>query len=125
MEEKDVLVVEDNLDLLKILDAFYSLLPYTYEMASSADEAMKILEKTKFKVYVLDINLGSGRMHGVDLSLIVRRRDKKAKIYALTGHWELFDDIDHEVAGFDAVYFKPEQYKDLVARIAEDLGYNK
>lgn len=122
MEQKDILVVEDNEELRPILDTFYSLLPYTYEVVPSGEEAVKLINCTDFKVYVLDINLGYNKMHGVDLAILIRRRDKEAKIYALTGHLSLFDTIDPEVAGFNEVYYKPNDYKRLLQRIQTDLG---
>lgn len=121
MEEKDILIVEDNLELVELLKAFYSLFPHSYEVIHSSEAALEIIKRRKFKIYVLDINLGSGKMHGVDLAVIIRKQSKEVKIYALTGYLELFNNISPRVAGFDKVYYKPVDYKKLLTQIDTDL----
>ena len=79
MEQKDILIVEDDLDLIEILKAFYALLPYSYDIVNSGEEALELVKEKKFKIFVLDINLGSGKMHGVDLAISLRVMNKSAK----------------------------------------------
>ena len=121
MKEIDILIVEDNLELVELLEAFYALLPYSYEVVHSSEAALKVIEEKHFKIYVLDINLGTGKMHGVDLAVIIRKQSKDSKIYALTGHPEIFDKISPTIAGFNEVYYKPTDYKKLLKQIDDDL----
>lgn len=121
MEEIDILVVEDSPEIVDIIETFYSILPYSYKVTNSAEEALEIIKDIKFKVHILDINLGTGKMHGVDLAIAIRSNNKTAKIYAFTGHMDLFDDIAPEVAGFDGAFYKSEGYKNLLDQVTTDL----
>lgn len=121
MEKKDLLVVEDSPDTAAVFEAFFTLLPYDCVLTNTAEEAVALIKTTTFKVFILDINLGKSRMHGVDLSLLLRKECPEAKIYAITGHMDLFSNIDPSVAGFDGVFYKSHDYSKILKQIKEDL----
>lgn len=120
MTNHSMLIVEDDPSIVKLIRAFYDMHPYDYDTASSAEEALSIVEKKEFDIFIIDINLGLG-MHGVDLAVILRKKFPDSKIFAITGFTYLFDTISPEVAGFDACFSKPEGFADLAARIKEEF----
>lgn len=117
----DILLVDDNDQIIDLMSAFFDSLGYTYKTALSGEEALKILEDNKFKVIILDINLGYTTLNGVELCILLRNGDKDVKIYALTAYSAIFHDISPEVAGFDKAFFKPEGYRDILEMLKEDL----
>lgn len=121
MRNKDILIIDDDVDLVRMLKAFYSLLPHSFDIVYSGEEALELVKTKNFKVFIIDINLGDNKMHGVDLAILIRKKFEDAKIYALTGHTNLFSNIDPSVAGFDGVFYKPDDYQELLEQISEDL----
>jgi len=123
MEELDVLFVE-NEDYIADIYSKLSINTsnYTFKIVSSGEEALILIKDFKFKIFVLDINLGHNKLTGVDLSIKIRKLFPTAKIYAITGFTYLFDTISPSVAGFDAVFSKPDAVLSIVATIEKDLA---
>lgn len=123
MKKKDILVVDDKKDTMAVFEAIFSLIDgCTYDVVSTAEEVLDLVKTTEYKIFVLDINLGKSKMHGVDLALLLRKWYDSSKIYAITGHRNLFNNIDPSVAGFDTVFYKPESYADISKQIKKDLS---
>jgi len=122
MEIYDILVVDDDSEVAILYEAFMELMPYSFKVASSADDALELLKHTKFTVFILDIDLGYNSMNGVDLSIKIKEIQSDAKVYALTGHAGIFDGFDPAIAGFDEVFSKPFGYKNLIILLKSILG---
>jgi len=120
LEEVEVLVVEDNEEIANLICAFLSTFSISCDTTVDPEEALELINKHKYEVCVLDIMLNS-EVSGVDLAVAMRNKLPAAKIYALTGHFDLFKDISPEVAGFDAAFYKPVDYKAFTDVIIQDL----
>ena len=66
---------------------------------------MTLIRDEKFPVIITDLLLMG--MDGVEFCELVRRRNRKVKIFALSGHSGLFDPEKIENAGFDGFIEKP------------------
>ncbi len=62
---ESVLVVDDEINFLTLLRWFLSQRGYAVATASSADEALALLDRQSFKVALLDVRLGN--VDGIDL----------------------------------------------------------
>ena len=109
-----ILVVDDEPEIAALYKAFLELLPYSFKVVTSGEKAIELLKSVKFTVFILDIDLGYNAMTGVDLSIKIKDMQKDAKVYALTGHADVFDGFDPSIAGFDDVFSKPFGYKNLI-----------
>ncbi|MDP2958357.1 MAG: response regulator, partial [Longimicrobiales bacterium] len=78
-----VLVVDDELDLRRVLQKLITGLGYTVRAAGSAEEADVFLTAERFDVCLLDIELP--RMKGVEFLAWALKRDPEMAVIMLTG----------------------------------------
>jgi DNA-binding NtrC family response regulator len=78
-----VLVVDDELDLRRVLQKLITGLGYTVRAAASAEEADLCLTAERFDVCLLDIQLP--RMKGVEFLSWALKRDPEMAVIMLTG----------------------------------------
>jgi len=123
MENIDILFVENEKSISDLYIALMrAITDVTFKIVSSGEEALELLKSTEFKIFILDINLGSGKLSGVDLSIEIRKQFCDAKIYVMTGHPYLFDSIDPSIAGIDKVFSKPKAVLHILDTIKNDLA---
>lgn len=82
-ERGRVLVVDDELDLRRVLQKIITGLGYTVRAAASAEEADLCLNAERFDVCLLDIELP--RMKGVEFLSWALKRDPEMAVIMLTG----------------------------------------
>lgn len=112
-----ILVVDDDRDLLKMLDSYFSLKSYT---VITAENGWGALEKLKANpdIILLDIN-----MPGLDgIEVCKRIRDKvTCPIIFLTAKVEEEDRVTGLLSGGDDYILKPFSLKELDARMTAHL----
>lgn len=117
----DVLIVDDNGMYSEYLGIILKRSGYSIKVSTSAEEVLSFFKKGMFKILILDLGLIG--MHGVELCVEIRKIDKNAQIYALTGYGEVFDEISPQVAGFNGAYDK-SNLDDLLDKIDTILKNN-
>ena len=117
MNEKQILVVDDEAGIVAMLERFFSQAGYTVKSAESAEEALEILKHNNIHVMFLDLNLPG--MNGVELCRQLRKHRPMDIIYAVTGYAALFELADCREAGFDDYFTKPVELKKLL-KAAQD-----
>ena len=110
--EKKILVVDDEQQIRDMYVQAFSEAGYTVKSAESAEEALEILEKERFWVMFLDLNLPG--MNGVDLCRQIRKAYSMTIPYAVTGYASLFELSDCREAGFEDYFTKPTSLVDLL-----------
>lgn len=81
--QKILLAVEDSSDDQLLLCEEMQFVKFKYELASTGEEAMGLLRKTKFNAALIDINLPG--MSGVSLAEKIRDKYPKTRIFFMTG----------------------------------------
>ncbi len=117
----DVLVVDDDETIRKLMDKVLSTSGYKVHMASSGEEALRIVRKTRIHVCLLDLQLPG--MDGLELCRRIRSDHPISCIYALTGHASLYDLSACREIGFDDYFTKPFEVDELIKAIQE--GFRK
>ncbi len=112
MPDRHILVVDDELAILKALEKVFSRAGYRAYSAETAEEALGILEKENINVMFLDLNLPG--MNGVELCRKIRKDRPIAVIHAITGYASLFELTDCREAGFDDYFTKPADMEMLL-----------
>ena len=112
MQNQNLLIVDDEIIIRQMLDDVFSRLGFNVILAESAEDALEILAKTPIKVMFFDIQLPG--MSGIELCKLVRKNNRIAVIYAMTGHTNLFQLDECREIGFDDYFAKPFQIMDLV-----------
>lgn len=117
MDEKKILVVDDEVLIRDMLiDAFGSA-GYTVLTAESAEEALEILKSESVMVMFLDIKLPS--MSGVELCKKIRIENRIGIIHAFTGYSNIYGLLECRAAGFDDFFVKPIKTNLLVKAAQE------
>ncbi|MCF8108665.1 MAG: response regulator [Desulfohalobiaceae bacterium] len=112
MAEKKMLVVDDEEQIRNLYQQAFSQAGYVVHTAGSAEEALEMLGKSSFTVFILDLNLPG--MNGVELCREIRSRNPMAIPIAVTGYASLFELHDCREAGFEDYFTKPARLSDLI-----------
>ncbi len=112
MNEKKILVVDDEAAILNMLTDVFTMGGYQVVAAESAEKALEILSNESIMVMFLDLKLPG--MSGLDLCKLIRRDNEIAVIYAFTGYVNIFGVIECRHAGFDDYFIKPVDIKVLL-----------
>ncbi|MBU3949331.1 MAG: response regulator [Proteobacteria bacterium] len=121
MEEKNILIVDDEQFIRDLYSQAFSRAGYKVKTAGSAEEALDILRKDKYLVMFLDLNLPG--MNGIDLCRQIRKNYPMAITYAVTGNASLFELSDCRDAGFEDYFIKPVKLSVLFE--AADSAFKK
>jgi CheY-like chemotaxis protein len=113
-----VLLVEDNeltRDVLPLLIKETGA-PFTVEGAATADEAFEKAKRTKYSLFLIDINLGTS-VTGIDVMSALRDQPQYADtpMVACTAYAMPGDEEQFLKAGFDAYLAKPFRKDELVS----------
>jgi DNA-binding response OmpR family regulator len=105
MNEKKILVVDDDEAIRDILKLALTKGGYEVRTAEDAVKAKEVLSQESFMVIFLDLNLPG--MNGVDFCRQIRKENWVGIVYALTGYTDLFGLLECRRAGFDDFFTKP------------------
>lgn len=109
-----VLCVEDDADTRDMLKLMLSLSDLEAVVAPDVDAALRLMERERFNLYVLDGGLPS--VSGLSLCQQIRAADTRTPIIIFSGHAQKSDIADGMLAGANAYIVKPDSSK-LVATI--------
>jgi len=112
MEEKRILVVDDEEPIRDLFECAFTRAGYSVRTADSAEKALEIVQNTPFWVLFLDLNLPG--MNGVDLCRRIRQEYPMAIPIAVTGYASLFELTDCRSAGFEDYFTKPVNLAELL-----------
>jgi len=84
MSDPAVLVVDDEIEVCRILERMLSIDRYQVRTSHSVADALAILEEKLFDLYVLDYKLGD--RCGLDIAERIRAKGSEAPILLLSGY---------------------------------------
>ncbi|MDY6791046.1 MAG: response regulator [Thermodesulfobacteriota bacterium] len=111
MNEKKLLVVDDDTAYLNVLEKIFSKMDYTAEFTGSSKEALEILTKEHFPLIITDLDMPG--LDGVELCKQIKKIDPKSIVYALSGYIVEYDAENLEKSGFDGYLSKPAKIEVL------------
>lgn len=120
-----ILFVEDNLSNQFVFDKFLTDTA-NVEFAENGIDALKIIDKHKFDIIFMDINLGSG-MDGIETMKEIKKNEKylNTPFIALTGY-AMEHDRDYFLSqGFNYFMVKPFGKNDLITVVNQILRADK
>ncbi len=113
--EKKILVVEDELDIQKILKANLVAAGYETFVASTAKEGLEILQKENPNLIILDVMLPDE--NGFDVCRKIKDDNDEVKIIIYTGKLEAVDARRAREAGADDFTVKTVDFKYILESI--------
>jgi len=121
MKVIDILMVEDEDAIIKLYESILQFLPYSFLLVKKGEEVIDLIKTHTFRVCILDINLHSNDINGLDLSILLKKENKAEKVFAMTGYPFVFEGFNPTIAGFDAIFSKPTQFKIMFKTIDDYL----
>jgi two-component system, OmpR family, alkaline phosphatase synthesis response regulator PhoP len=126
MNPKEILLVEDEEHLLKIVQLNLELEGYSVTTATNGIEALKEFRKKDFDIILLDVMLPE--MNGFDVCEEIRKENKDVPVLFLTAKGSSEDKIQGLKLGADDYLTKPFNLEELLLRIQiliKRSGYTK
>lgn len=117
----DILLVEDNRDLAKLIKTFLERANYDVILAESGEEAVKVLEAMNVKMVLLDIMLPD--MDGFQVCSLIRERDD-VPIMIISAKVGKEDKMNGFRLGADDYVEKPVDMEILCAKVGALLARN-
>ena len=121
MEERKVLIIEDERKIADTLKFGLSEHGYHVEVAYDGNIGLSIFMTRSFDLVILDINLPG--INGFELCKLIRRQNEKIPIIMLTSMSRLDDKIEGYDAGADDYVVKPFEFKELLMKIRAQLKH--
>lgn len=115
MDERRILLVEDEQKIADALKQGLSENGYVVEVAYDGKIGLKVFETYPFHLIVLDINLPG--INGFDLCKMIRILNPRVPIIMLTALSSLKDKIEGYDAGADDYIIKPFEFRELLMKI--------
>jgi two-component system phosphate regulon response regulator OmpR len=106
MQAKRVLCVEDDEDTRNMLKMMLGHSDLEAAVAPDMDAALRLMERERFSLYVLDGGLRRGK--GLSLCERIRATDSRAPIVIFSGHASAPDIRAGMLAGANAYLVKPD-----------------
>ena len=110
----DILIIEDNKELLRLLTDFLRAEGYTVSTAESGEKAVELYEKYGARLVLLDINLPG--MDGFAVCEMIRKNGN-TPIIMLTARVSKEDKLNGLILGADDYIEKPYDIDILLAKI--------
>jgi diguanylate cyclase (GGDEF)-like protein len=122
MEKKNsdinVLIVDDDLSVRNTMDEYIANAGFSTLAASSAEEALELIEKNNFAVIITDIRLPG--LGGLELTKVIKQKNG-SDVIVVTGY---SDDYSYEEAiniGASDFVIKPVRLEELLLRLRRVL----
>jgi DNA-binding response OmpR family regulator len=119
MPPKRILCLEDNEDTCFILETLLSREEYEVVSAPDAEEALRLIEREKFDLYVVDVHLPA--MSGLDFCQEVRKAHNETPILIYSAAAFESDRAEGMRAGANAYIAKPN-VEEIVPTVKRLLG---
>ena len=110
-----LLLVEDDLDLVKVLNKILILNGYIVDCANDGIEALDYLNINSYDLVIMDIMMP--RLDGISTLKKIRKEGNSVPVLLLTAKSMVDDKVEGLDNGADDYMTKPFQSKELLARI--------
>lgn len=116
--EANILVVDDDLRICKILDRYLTSAGYRVKIAENGEEMRKSMQLQQPDLVILDLQMPGE--HGLELARKLRQRSDVG-IIIVTGSGDKVDEIVGLEGGADDYLTKPVEERTLLARVRSVL----
>jgi DNA-binding response OmpR family regulator len=116
MNEKTILLVDDDKVVKFVLTKALSEAGYQVATAETAEEALAAMAVNPAEVLILDLSLPG--MNGVELCREMRKRWPWCIVIAVTAYASVYELVSCREAGFDDYFIKPVDMEELVTSVA-------
>ncbi len=122
MKNKDILIIEDDRAIVRILELEFKHEGYTYDAAFDGREGLDLFQKGQYGVILLDLMLPE--ISGMEICRKIRKVSS-VPIIMLTARRDLTDRVIGLDLGADDYVTKPFEMEELLARIRAGIRRGK
>ena len=115
MEEKKILIVEDEKKIADTLKVGLTENGYYIDVAYRGDIGYRLFQKQRYNLVLLDINIPG--KNGYELSKLIRAKNSGIPIIMLTALNSLNNKIEGYGSGADDYLVKPFEFRELLLKI--------
>ncbi|SFE35149.1 DNA-binding response regulator, OmpR family, contains REC and winged-helix (wHTH) domain [Lentibacillus persicus] len=119
MEKPNILIVEDEQKLSRVLQLELAYEDYNTTVAADGNTALTLITDEAWDLVLLDIMLPE--LSGMEVLRRVRRFDESTPIILLTARDEVYDKVNGLDQGANDYITKPFQIEELLARVRAQL----
>lgn len=120
MEPIKILVVDNEEDQRRLMSIILTRFGYSVKSVSSAEAALKDIDSVNYQLVITDLIMPE--MDGTELCERIKSIRPGAKVYAISGHVELYNDNKLAQFGFDGIIHKPISMNTLKDTIELAVG---
>lgn len=117
----NILVADDELSMLKIIEAYLKKEKFNVLTASSGEEALEKFYENKIDLAILDWMMPN--IDGIEVCKQIKEKSD-TKVMMLTAKGQVDDEIDALNIGADDYIKKPFDPRLLIIRVKKLIGYN-
>jgi DNA-binding NtrC family response regulator len=117
MTAADILLVDDDLELLRSFQMILRKAGYSVQTSANGKEAIRAVRQLKFEVAIVDIKLPD--IMGDEVVRQIRKIDETMAVILITGYPSLQDCIDAIDLGIQEILLKPVGADELL-RVTRD-----
>lgn len=116
-----LLVVDDDLNILKVLKMRLESEGYYVETASDIAEAKNMTLKNEYELAILDMKFTGGNGNGIELMKNIHEVDRDLPIIILTAHGTIESAVEAMKEGAYIYLTKPFDYRELLLQIKNGI----
>lgn len=114
-----ILVVDDEINICRLLERYLSRLGHDVKTASSVPAALQVLEHSSFDLVLTDLRLPGPS--GLDLLSEVRERTPGTRMMLMSAHADITAAVTAVERGIDQLIVKPFELDELRSKITDSL----
>lgn len=118
--KKRILVIEDDLQVLRSLTKILEMEGYEVKESESAEAIIDYVKKNEFDLVLVDLVLSG--MDGIEILKIVKEKNPETVVFILTGYPTRSSIMRAKQFGADDYILKPVTAADLLKRIKDYLN---
>ncbi|MCQ5373623.1 MAG: response regulator [Candidatus Methanomethylicia archaeon] len=119
MEEKRILIIDDDEDIVESLSTLLSNAGYVVDVALNGEEAIKKSKEKVYNVALIDVVLPD--MTGIDLLTKLEERKPATRKIIITGYASLDNAVKALNLGADAYLIKPVDPEELISTVKKQI----
>ncbi|MFC1862569.1 sigma-54-dependent transcriptional regulator [Thermodesulfobacteriota bacterium] len=116
---KEILVIDDDLNLLKVIETRLLTEGYAVETAKDNDQALKLVMQKTFDAALIDLRLAG--TNGLEVMEEMRRLRSEIPVIIITAHGSIESAVDAMKKGAFSYITKPFDYHELLLQIENCL----
>jgi DNA-binding response OmpR family regulator len=123
-----VLIIDDEEDIRSVLTDMLSMSGYEVDSAEDGKKAKELYDKTDYDAVITDIIMPEPDGDGFEVILDFRNKNQLDRVIAISGGGRTSSEDYLNIAshfGVSAIFSKPPNYKDLIAKVDEIVAAHK